>query len=617
MSYARKRAPVACNFCRHRKRRCDGRRPVCGNCAESDADCTYQELSSFRFDGSSNSNIIQERLDRIEQLLWRHDTLFFALSERMTEHEKQVSPLGSTSNECLVFNGQSATVNGSPNSSVDDVTAGVATKDYQADILAGQTLPPFTIPMGHNTSTIRVLRLPLIKSLIGDYPQNYFFNIEAKRNISGLVSDRMFPPIDQDIGDMLVATYISTVHPHHPVVDTDVIFEYYKSILENGLCWDIKSAIVLIVLALGEIASNTDIAIPPLLSPSASTPLSVSGGSENNSGKAYPGMHYFNPAFNIISDISRFDFGLKIEVAQAQVLAGAYLAYAVHPLSSWKMIHAASCAVQMLITQKKTIGNLSEIEIRLFWSCFLIESDRLAEFELPRSGIEALVDDMPLPSVSNPPDPAMIYFLAEISIRRLLNRVHNSLYCEQDQTSRPLKSMMAICDELNRQLEMWHESIPGPVKPTLGPDALEPRNEREAILRIRYYAARHIIFRPFVLNIIAKSPAEEDYGGLYSQILDGCAKCLESIRMYLQHVSSVLQKSSSYSWTLSMSSLGAIVIATTASRIPALRDYISDIRELQEITISNLALRAEEGSSIQRGVWILKHILHKQEIWNE
>jgi hypothetical protein len=37
-------ALLACDFCRHRKRKCDGARPKCSTCIESNADCLYKEL---------------------------------------------------------------------------------------------------------------------------------------------------------------------------------------------------------------------------------------------------------------------------------------------------------------------------------------------------------------------------------------------------------------------------------------------------------------------------------------------------------------------------------------------------------------------------------------------
>lgn len=111
-------------------------------------------------------------------------------------------------------------------------------------------------------------------------------------------------------------------------------------------------------------------------------------------------------------------------------------------------------------------------------------------------------------------------YLAEISIRRLLNRIHNSLYPDKQNFTSPyhiplvapkdfsfpdICSTMTVCDEFHTQLETWHTSIPEAFRPTLDIEYFSNNvsNGREAILRIRYFAARHIIYMPFVLCIVS------------------------------------------------------------------------------------------------------------------
>ena len=99
-----------------------------------------------------------------------------------------------------------------------------------------------------------------------------------------------------------------------------------------------------------------------------------------------------------------------------------------------------------------------DLILRAFWSCLQLErfvqtlhrsevlerlliaygSDILAELDLPPSGISRLEDSMPLPSSitdssttegANEDNPSMwMYYLAQIALRKLLNRAHTSLY---------------------------------------------------------------------------------------------------------------------------------------------------------------------------------------------
>ena len=465
-------------------------------------------------------------------------------------------------------------------------------------MLSSESSPPLTIPTGHNTAAIRVLSMPQIKSLVGEYPRNYFYDIESKRRIIGLDGNVPAVYLDRAVCDTLLASYMSTVHAHHPILDSTKLLGYYEKSFEQGISETIESAIVLVVLALGEVASAASAVIIPR---------------SRDKRDSVPGIGYFTTAFNIISREAQFDFGANVLVAQAQVLVGVYFAYIVHPLSSWRIVHQASITVQLIISRVAEMSSLNDDEVKLFWSCFLIESDRLAEFELPRSGIESLVDDMPLPSVSNSPDSVIIYFLAEISIRRLLNRVHSTLYADNHDRRKVQSTgnMIDICEELNRQLETWHESIPAEARPTLGKEPPETGNEREIILRIRYYACRHIIFRPFVLRVIAG----EDFGSHESQVLENCVKCISSIRMYIHNIGHELLRPSPYTWTLAMSSFGGILVVTAASQSPILQRYVPDILELQAIVLNDISQWAKEDSSIKSIIWIIEHIKHRQEFF--
>ncbi|KAK9473932.1 uncharacterized protein V1510DRAFT_447549 [Dipodascopsis tothii] len=608
MSFPRKRASVACDFCRYKKRRCDGRKPVCSNCEDSSADCIYQELPTQRFDNSQ----LYERIQQLEQAIERHERLLQRAPTSPASDSLFALPLSRFESSADSLTTSFSPAADAPFTATPAAPApGTATPGYS-------NMPPLNIPSGHNTSAVRVLQLPQIRSLIGDYPDDYFYNIESRRTLPPsfdlLTTDIPFL-IKRDT-DALIATYLSTVHPHHPVLGPEILYSLYEKVLRDGLQTDLKSAVVLVVLALGCAATAT------------TTTTTTGGGAPigRTEDELYPGARYFRPAIKVINAAAVWDFGNDPLLAQSQVLAGIYFAYLARPLHSWRLIHAASMSVQLLLCRRKAVPQIALQQdhiIHLFWSCFLIECDRLAEFELPRSGIENLVDDMVLPGLEPTPDPSMVYFLAEISIRRLLNRVHNTLYTPDGKT-RTIGSLLTVCDELNRQLELWHESIPEVMKPRLG--TAEPAdNDRKAILRIRYYATRHIIFRPFVLRAIADearkssgllSPQPEDLSdSLYRQrTLDNCARCLESCRLYLLNTGHILRKPSPYTWTLSQSSLGAILVITAASLSPSLRGYTPDVKQLQQTMVNNISQWATQDSSISSVLWILKDIQRRQSL---
>jgi hypothetical protein len=519
-----------------------------------------------RYDNHVSNNEILDKLVGIENILSHHEGLLVGQHERLKRLEDNGSIRGDDSN---------------------DIGYGLET---------GNNLPPLTIPNDHNTPAIRVLRLPKIRALIGEYPRDYFYDIEIHRNLPTLGQAVVPPELNKTTCDGLLSAYYTKVHCHHPVLDYGTLLHYYNRLFNEPFSWTIETAIVLVVLALGEVASSTSALIT----------------ANSKEAANLPGMMYFDPAFHIIGKDAQFDFGLNAQIAQAQVLSGIYFAYLAYPLLSWRMIHSASTTVQLMLSRASDIDSLIDDEIRLFWSSFLIESDRLAEFELPRSGIESMVDDMPLPSIADSPDTVIIHFLAEISIRRLLNRVHNTLYSSRA-NDRTIKSLLDICEELNRQLETWHQSTPESARPSLG---MEPPpdsdSERALILRIRYYACTHIIFRPFVLRII-DSTSDDEFGIYKDKVLENAISCISAIRMYIHNVVYELARPSPYTWTLAMSTLGAILVITAASTSPHLKNYLPDIVGLQDIAIRTLSPWAEEDSSIKSVVWLMEHLKHRRQ----
>lgn len=181
--------------------------------------------------------------------------------------------------------------------------------------------------------------------------------------------------------------------------------------------------------------------------------------------------------------------------------------------------------------------------------------------ELPRTGLQQVADEMSLPSCTNLDSTQSTCYLAEISVRRLLNRVHNSLYpsrkhvlspwsatpvAPDDYSIQDIASIMSVCDELYSQLRTWHSSIPEPHRPALETSGFN--DARQNILRIRYFAARHIIYRPFVLYIIAHGTQHTT-----DAMVERAALCLDSCRNYVLNATMVLGNPSQYTWTFSVS----------------------------------------------------------------
>ena len=123
------------------------------------------------------------------------------------------------------------------------------------------------------------------------------------------------------------------------------------------------------------------------------------------------------------------------------------------------------------------------------------------------------------------------YFLAEIGLRRLLNRVSNSIYT----VSSPITNTDAlepVVHELDAQLTRWYNGLPQSVRFELHTGRNPSATPVQTVLRLRYFACRTIIFRPYVLAVLINESAFMD-----PAVKDSCRKCLEACIRQLENIS--------------------------------------------------------------------------------
>lgn len=171
---------------------------------------------------------------------------------------------------------------------------------------------------------------------------------------------------------------------------------------------------------------------------------------------------------------------------------------------------------------------------------------------------------MPFPCFTAHTDRDGLSFLALCSVRRLLNRIHQTVYAAHPGSTHVLTrptleaswpaagfpetgansvvSLQNLCTELVRQLDTWFESLPDIIRPDLASSS--PHNLQDAWLRSRYWSARHIICRPCL--IFATSGVEQSQ--IPSYVVEFSAICVESCRHYIQTASYILERRTQYNW---------------------------------------------------------------------
>ncbi|KAI9883923.1 MAG: hypothetical protein M1823_004293 [Watsoniomyces obsoletus] len=206
-----------------------------------------------------------------------------------------------------------------------------------------------------------------------------------------------------------------------------------------------------------------------------------------------PGLAYYAYATEILGNLQG---GNELAHVQAGLLAGLYAGQLGRVLESWKWINWACTSCQVLVrrtTFNKEAEQRNNLIIVAFWTCLQLESDILAELDLPPSGISRLEEVMPFPLLQ--PVLMWAYYIAQIALRKLLNRVHYALYKPGSNSKHSAWSMGQL-KELEKQLGNWRGLLPPELQ---WRDSDPPPSDINAArLRAKYYGARYIIYRPFL-----------------------------------------------------------------------------------------------------------------------
>lgn len=577
-----------------RKRRCDGKRPSCGICDRRGRECSYPEpewhgfvlqflkvmskLTGYCRTNLRGHHITQdERLASIQQMIREQRDLLAELQQRSNQPSFKLPPAASNPSQAP---GASRSINScgpdSPASpsqfSLGDEGTGQHVPTFEADAEP----PPWTIPLGHQTSTSSLLNVAELRKLLGEYPPEFFYRVESCRSGGGLFGESRvdifkMPDIVEATMRRLINQFLDTVHSIYPIFDSEAFQHFYDKKIATGLQFDIESAIILVSMALGDLRAR------------APEPNSVVHGHDL-------GFECFQIAVSIFMSAWVSSHADNLSLCQGLVLCAIYLATSVRPLEAWKLIHMASTTVQQIRLKclpchllRKTkltniklrndcsrksphgrsnsyqLGMLLDRMVRAASSAWpLVDtvfiSDILAEFHLPRSDIDIVVDNMLLPSCGDSPTSASLFFLAELSVRSLLNRIFHFVHSRGESnpsstnkfaSSQPVEpdaSFRRICAELDRQLEIWYKSLPSQISPDLSRD---PKAiDQACVLRLRYWSAKHLIFRPFVLYVATLPPSEH----VSKELKDKCLLCVQSCRSFLEYAGCLLSKRTAYTY---------------------------------------------------------------------
>ncbi|KDN70587.1 hypothetical protein CSUB01_02028 [Colletotrichum sublineola] len=575
IDYPRRRATIACEVCRSRKSRCDGTKPKCKLCTELGAECVYRE-PGIKLD--AGDKLILERLNRIESLLQMNMVAGQGNGIAINQESPSMSNGSGLNGESIMG------VSGSGNIVSVIPNGGLGTWNNNPTNIS-------TMPKMHTNAALHLLQWPLIRDLVSrPYDPQVLLQLEMARE--PLHSLTKTPCVDLSNTTAYIEAYFERVNVWYACVNPYTWRSHYRTALSNGFREGAESCIVLLVLALGQASLRGSISrIVP--------------------GEDAPGLQYFTAAWALLPGMMTSN---NVLAAQCHLLASAYLFYLVRPLEAWNLLCTTSTKLQLLLMSPNRVPpNQRELTERIYWNSLLFESDLLAELDLPHSGVVQFEENVGLPGGFEGEEQEAIgrddlwYFLAEIALRRLLNRVSQLIYSKDSMAS--TTSLEPVVAELDFQLTQWYESLPMPLQFPFTRNLLA--DPVQTVLRLRFFACRTIIYRPYILAVLDNEQAVLD-----PAVRDSCHKCLEASIRQLEHISQHHAGHMPYLWQGALSIVSQTLLVMGATMSPSLSSILLTLvphRETIDQIINDVVMEIERYSTLAPSLSLAAEIIKEAE----
>ncbi|OQD98654.1 hypothetical protein PENVUL_c069G01832 [Penicillium vulpinum] len=420
-TYPRKRATQACQTCRLRRTKCDNTRPSCASCVRLGAECSYQQFCPSTFDSASLA--ILKRIDDLETLI---------------QTKVKDPPPVALSN----------VLSTSPSSTSHNIWSPVIDQETEWK-------PSFI-------NIEEVLKWPVFDDQ--EFEPRLYLISSSEENI---IQPELPISFDLDLhaADHLVRTFFDNVHIFNPTLKEEDISEYVKTVRLNGIGWDAKSCLLLLIYANGSIA----------------TPF-VRNGQGVSSGQFHQSKGFLQAEAYFLAAQKRMGMLLcrsGVVEAQCFFLAGVYLMTKLRSVEAWRMFtQALACCQSFSIL--RIHGNRYEdgwdTKQRIYWTCLKSELELRLELNLSQKNVPDLRYPTFFPSppeeLKSKDEAAWYFYLAEIALRRLENRILGYLYQPYGVNSN--FNMQSVILDFEEQADAWLRSLPE----ALAPDVDKPNTDQ-------------------------------------------------------------------------------------------------------------------------------------------
>ncbi|KAJ5174040.1 Glycoside hydrolase superfamily [Penicillium coprophilum] len=322
--------------------------------------------------------------------------------------------------------------------------------------------------------------------------------------------------------------FMTKIWTKNPIVDPEQLDFYIARVLENGIEWSASSCLVLLIFALAAIWGNypdDETREVSYNEPSFSPPVTYLSMSVPEH-RMKESLTFLAMARKRISTAYLDDTLLGV---QCLCLFGIWYQYNIEPMPGWKMFRTASMLWQtyrLKHREGKTIRSAQEesgevrYELTDLPPCDLSLSD--FPYSLPSFPTRHLSNDTPGRMFSSPSSTDLeaessYYYLAEIFLRRLLNRARNAVRVLSPEIDLPtMKALAETLAQLEGQLQQWVDCLPHTLRFNMPLESAPGPKEGELmkLSRERYVEVRELLCRAY-LYLCIHVPLDPGMAALY------------------------------------------------------------------------------------------------------
>ncbi|KAF2217680.1 hypothetical protein CERZMDRAFT_92335 [Cercospora zeae-maydis SCOH1-5] len=531
---------------KRRRGPCDGKQP-CRNCNNADTECVY-----------GSEPITKGKSDAILETVLRVEERVSYLTAQLAAHPG-LSPLPTTPPSP-----QTVTTERLP--SCSSIT-GARQLVHDARHRRNESLDNAILSPRHTSTTESVLAWPffhVFPALRTHYQQ--IFTIEQQRRRYPSHKPAQPPPtLKPHEVSAAVRAFQATINFSYPTVTTRQLADVEHRVLGRQSDDSVETSLALLVMALGCASQVVD-------------GLANTGSTFSEDSQVQRSQVLAHTYFELyLQGLSGVHLEVSTTATQCLFFTALFFAYLQRPLQahSYVCMTATKCRTLLAYTSADS-GIDTECLRRVFWSCFILESDYIAELAaLPQTGVSDIESSVPYPAYYQTSedeverDHSSLYFLACVSMRRLLNRVHDLLYAPDTGVAFDDARFPHVVTELDHQLEEWRTCLPPVFQFSV--DTSPASSQRGGFLRQRYLTCRAVIYRPYLNQVLSRTSTGET---LTPQMLDQSEICLAMCLLHIMNLRAFSQTVLVDTWICSLSMASTMLLLLAASRIPALKERL-------------------------------------------